>query len=119
MVQWWVSNDLSGQVESLVIVGGPCLPWLSARRQCGLRSSHAQEQATTETTRYTIEDLGVVATNPSQPAQPILLTNNGLVVGSADVGKALHAVLWHGGTMIDIGHPGLGGNSYLAKPTND
>jgi probable HAF family extracellular repeat protein len=61
--------------------------------------------------RYTIEDLGVVGTNPSQPGQPFVISNSGWVSGGAGVGAAEHAVLWRGGEMIDIGNPGLGGNS--------
>lgn len=64
-----------------------------------------------ENTRYTIQDLGVVGTNPTQPGQPFVISNGGWVSGGADVGAALHAVLWRGGKMIDIGNPGLGGNS--------
>jgi probable HAF family extracellular repeat protein len=79
----------------------------------GLTTAQSQEQGTidNQNTHYTIEDLGVVATNPSQPGQPFVITNNGWVSGGADVGAALHAVLWRGGKMIDIGDPGLGGNS--------
>jgi probable HAF family extracellular repeat protein len=61
--------------------------------------------------RYTIQDLGVVGTNPNQPGQPFVITNNGWVSGGAGVGAAEHGVLWRGGEMIDIGNPGLGGNS--------
>jgi probable HAF family extracellular repeat protein len=62
-------------------------------------------------TRYTIQDLGVVGTNVNQPGQPFVISNSGWVSGGADVGAALHAVLWRSGAMIDIGNPGLGGNS--------
>jgi len=65
----------------------------------------------TRNVRYTIQDLGVVGTNPNQPGQPFVISNSGWMSGGADVGAALHAVLWHGGEMIDIGNPGLGGNS--------
>jgi probable HAF family extracellular repeat protein len=64
-----------------------------------------------ENTRYTIQDLGVVGTNPNQPGQPFVISKSGWVSGGADVGAALHAVLWRGGKRIDIGNPGLGGNS--------
>jgi len=62
-------------------------------------------------THYTIQDLGVVGTNPNQPGQPFGVSNNGWVSGGAGVGAAEHAVLWHRGKLIDIGDPGLGGNS--------
>jgi len=64
-----------------------------------------------QNTRYTIQDLGVVGTNPNQPGQPFVISNSGWVSGGAGVGAAEHAVLWRGGKMIDIGNPGLGGNS--------
>ena len=60
---------------------------------------------------YTIQDLGVVGANPSQPGQPLVISNSGWVSGSAGIGAAEHAALWYGGKMIDIGIPGLGGNS--------
>ena len=62
--------------------------------------------------RYTIRDLGVVGANPSQPGQPLVIRNSGWISGASAVGTAEHAVLWHGGEMIDIGDPGLGGNSF-------
>jgi hypothetical protein len=72
----------------------------------------AQElSATQEEMRYTIKDLGVVGANFNQPGQPFQISNNGWVSGGAGVGAAEHAVLWHQGSMTDIGDPGLGGNS--------
>ena len=65
----------------------------------------------TSSTRYTIEDLGVVGTNPNQPGQPFVVSNSNWVSGGAGVGAAEHAVLWRSGKMVDIGDPGLGGNS--------
>jgi probable HAF family extracellular repeat protein len=62
-------------------------------------------------TRYTILDLGVVGTSANQSGQPFVISNSNWVSGGAGVGAALHAVLWHRGKMIDIGNPGLGGNS--------
>jgi probable HAF family extracellular repeat protein len=65
--------------------------------------------------RYTIKDLGFVGTNFDQPGQPFEISNNGWVSGGAGIGTAYgppaHAVLWHGGSTIDVGKPGLGGNS--------
>jgi probable HAF family extracellular repeat protein len=118
VVMWWFNGgsrmiSRAWRTHRLPSAGIACLG-LALVGIGGLTTAQSQEQATADdqNTRYTIEDLGVVATNPSQPAQPILLTNNGWVAGSADVGAALHAVLWHGGERIDIGDPGLGGNSY-------
>ena len=76
-----------------------------------LPTTQAEKPGSASDTRYTIQDLGVVGTNPTQPGQPFVISNGGWVSGGADVGAALHAVLWHGGEMIDIGNPGLGGNS--------
>jgi len=61
--------------------------------------------------RYTIQDLGVVGTNSNQPGQPFVISNSGWISGGAGVGAAEHAVVWRRGEMIDIGNPGLGGNS--------
>lgn len=65
--------------------------------------------------QYTIRDLGVVGANPGQP---FVISNSGWVAGSASVDGAEHAVLWRGTEMIDIGDPGLGGNS-IAFGVND
>ena len=79
----------------------------------GLTPAQSQErdQNGAQNVRYTIRDLGVVGTNPNQPGQPFVISNSGWVSGGAGVGAAEHAVLWRGGEMIDIGNPGLGGNS--------
>jgi len=84
-----------------------------SRTRSTLTDLGPQEQPKTDAqnTRYTIQDLGVVGTNPNQPGQPFVISNSGWVSGGADVGAALHAVLWRGGEMTDIGNPGLGGNS--------
>jgi probable HAF family extracellular repeat protein len=63
-------------------------------------------------TRFTIRDLGVVGKNVNQPGQPVVVSNTGWISGAASVGKAEHAVLWHRGNRMDIGKPGLGGNSF-------
>jgi len=60
---------------------------------------------------FRIQDLGVVGTNFTQPGQPFVISDSGWVSGGSNVGSALHAVLWRGGQMLDIGNPGLGGNS--------
>ena len=62
--------------------------------------------------QFTIRDLGVVGQNANQPGQPIVVSNSGWISGAAGVGKAEHAVLWHRGKRVDIGKPGLGGNSF-------
>jgi hypothetical protein len=79
----------------------------------GLTPAQAQErdQNGAQNVRYTIRDLGVVGTSPNQPGQPFVISNSGWVSGGAGVGTGEHAVLWRGGEMIDIGNPGLGGNS--------
>ena len=76
-----------------------------------LSATQEQKPNSARYKRYTIQDLGVVGTNANQPGQPFVISNSGWVSGGADVGAALHAVLWRGGAMIDIGNPGLGGNS--------
>lgn len=74
------------------------------------KPSATQEQKP-DPTRYTIKDLGFVGGNFFQPGQPFQISNNGWVSGGAGVGAAERAVLWRRGKMIDIGDPGLGGNS--------
>ena len=80
----------------------------------GQEGSATQEQEPNPT-HYTIQDLGIVGTNFYQPGQPFVISRNGWVSGGAgvgtDYGPPEHAVLWHEGSMIDIGNPGLGGNS--------
>jgi uncharacterized membrane protein len=80
----------------------------------GQEKSATQGQEPTAT-HYTIRDLGIVGTNFYQPGQPFVISSNGWVSGGAgvgvDYGSPEHAVLWHKGSMIDIGNPGLGGNS--------
>lgn len=73
--------------------------------------SRARGQNGAQNVQYTIQDLGIVGTNPNQPGQPFVISNGGWVSGGAAVGAAEHGVLWHGGEMTDIGNPGLGGNS--------
>jgi probable HAF family extracellular repeat protein len=79
----------------------------------GLTAAQSQEreQNGVQTGRYTIQDLGIVGTNPNQPGQPFVISNSGWVSGGSGVGAAEHAVLWRGGKVTDIGNPGLGGNS--------
>ena len=66
-------------------------------------------------TRYTIQDLGVFGSSPAAPGGPLVVTNSGWISGAAGIGPGgtapEHAVLYYQGKMIDIGNPGLGGNS--------
>ena len=75
-------------------------------------------QAAIQNVHYTIQDLGVVGPNFNAPGQPFVIANSGWISGTAAVGAAEHAVLWYAGQMIDIGNPGLGGNS-LAYGVNE
>ena len=117
-VQWYVS----GAARMITRAAGNHLLWPSgltclslALAGCagGLTAIEHPEsaQARVQNTRYTIRDLGVVGANPSQPGQPLVVSNSGWIGGAAGVGAAEHAVLWYMGNMIDIGNPGLGGNS--------
>jgi probable HAF family extracellular repeat protein len=68
--------------------------------------------------RYTITDLGAVG-NPLNGDQYVI-TNNGLVSGSAAISSAtVHAVLWYKGRKIDIGTHGLGGPNSAAFGVNE
>ncbi|HTX34293.1 MAG TPA: hypothetical protein VME43_04700 [Bryobacteraceae bacterium] len=68
--------------------------------------------AAAQTPRYTVTDLG----NVGADGQPFQTTNNGLDVGSAMVGNALHAVAWYQGQMYDLGT--LKGENSQAFGTN-
>jgi probable HAF family extracellular repeat protein len=72
-------------------------------------------QASNQNVQYTIQDLGVFGPNPSAPGGPLVVTNSGWISGAAGVGPVgtgpEHAVLYYGGQTIDVGTPGLGGNS--------
>jgi len=72
--------------------------------------------AIAESPRYTVTDLGPVG---RPPGSPYIITNNGLVSGSAAVNTAMHAVLWHKGLKMDIGTVGLGGPNSLAFGINE
>jgi probable HAF family extracellular repeat protein len=105
----------AGWSHRLTSAGVACLG-LALAGWGGLTAAEAQN------TYYTVQDLGVVGQNFSQPGQPFEITNNGWVSGGAGVGAEgaapEHAVLWHQGSMIDIGNPGLGGNS-IAYAVNE
>jgi probable HAF family extracellular repeat protein len=70
-----------------------------------------QARSNNPNTRYTIQDLGVFGSNPAAPGGPLVVTNSGWISGAAQIGSAEHAVLYYGGKTIDVGTPGLGGNS--------
>ena len=87
-----------------------------------LSATQDQKPNSTRSMRYTIEDLGIVGTNFFQPGQPFEISNNGWVSGGAgvgtDYGPPEQAVLWHKGSVINVGNPGRGGNS-IAFGVND
>ncbi len=69
-----------------------------------------------QTPSYTLTDLGALGPN----GQPIVITNNGLIAGSATLGSGvLHSVLWYKGLRGDIGAPGLGGQNSVAYGANE
>ena len=72
----------------------------------------SREQVPMDAPRFTIRDLGVVGKNENQPGQPVVISNKGWISGAASVGSAEHATLWYRKKRIDIGKPGLGGNSF-------
>lgn len=68
-------------------------------------------------TRYNVTDLGPVG---GPPAQPYVMTDNGLLSGAATAQDGtLHAVLWYKGFKSDLGSPGLGGLNSLALGVNN
>lgn len=77
-----------------------------------------QAQNADQSTRYTIQDLGVFGANPSVPGGPLVVTDSGWISSSSAVGPDVtapeHAILYYNGNPIDVGTPGLfglGGNS--------
>lgn len=122
--QWFITGAarISSRVAERCLLpsaGIACL--VLALAGCGVATPFAgtpvqQEQGqklSAPNVLFTIHDLGMLGSNkPNQPGQPIVITNSGWISGASDVGAGLHAVLWHGGTMLDIGNPGLGGNSF-------
>ena len=66
--------------------------------------------------RYNVRDLGPVG---GAPGQPFLITNNGLVIGSAAFPDGTeHAVLWYDVWRGDFGAPSLGGQNSVAFAIN-
>jgi probable HAF family extracellular repeat protein len=70
-----------------------------------------QARVNNPNTRYTVQDLGIFGANPTVPGGPLVVTDSGWISGAAVLGSAEHAVLYYGGKTIDVGTPGLGGNS--------
>ncbi len=67
---------------------------------------------------YTVTDLGAVG-NPLNGDQYVI-TNNGLVSGSAAISSTIvHAVLWYKGMKMDIGAHGLGGPNSAGFGVNE
>jgi len=116
-VLWWFNSgsrmiSRARWSHRLPLAGIACLG-LALVGFGGLTPAQSQERAQNgaQNVRYRIQDLGVVGTNANQPGQPFVISNSGWVSGGSNVGTALHAVLWHGREMTDIGKPGFGGNS--------
>lgn len=63
---------------------------------------------------FKVTDLGQVG----PLGQPLQITNNGLIIGAAAVGSALHGFLWYKGRMLDLGTPGLKGQDSQAFGIN-
>jgi probable HAF family extracellular repeat protein len=118
--KWCVNGAariISRAVESglLPAAGIACLGLAVAGCGGGLIPTALQEEhgqaGNPRNSLYTIQDLGVFGANASAPGGPLVVTDSGWISGAAAVGAAEHAVLYYRGNMIDIGTPGLGGNS--------
>jgi probable HAF family extracellular repeat protein len=93
-----------------------CGSGLMPVQQSQLSGSQQQlSEKDAQNTLYNIQDLGVFGPNPSAPGGPLVVTNSGWISGAAGVGPGgtgpEHAVLYYRGNTIDVGNPGLGGNS--------
>lgn len=116
-VQWSVGGAVrmfSRAVRNHLLASASIASLGFALAGCGAITPALQEQAQqrdTKNVRYAIQDLGVFGANANAPGGPLVVTNSGWISGAAAVGNAEHAVLYYGGKMIDIGTPGLGGNS--------
>src|SRR6201996_242542 len=58
----------------------------------------AQAESATAPPHYKLTDLGVVGPNPGQPLQ---ISNDGIIAGSAAVNNAEHAMLWYRRLSLD------------------
>lgn len=87
---------------------------------CVIGSGSAWAQLQPAPTRYSVTDLGPVG---PPPGQPFVVNANGFVSGQvilAESGSNVsHAVVWHKGSMKDIGAPGLGGANSAAFGVNN
>lgn len=101
----WNSLSPAASIACLSLMVSGCSGGFSP----AVQQQHAH--ANVQNVRYTIQDLGVFGSNPSQPGGPLVVTNSGWISGAAAVGNAEHAVLYYRGSTIDVGIPGLGGNS--------
>jgi probable HAF family extracellular repeat protein len=118
-IVWGVDGKSRARRRNRVFVAGVACLGLSLSGSGGFLAAQEQEQPQKSTpVHYKVQDLGVVGANLNQPGQPLQITNGGWVAGAAGVGAAEHAVLWRGNQMLDIGDPGLGGNS-IANSVND
>jgi probable HAF family extracellular repeat protein len=63
-------------------------------------------------TRGTVADLGTLGTNPDNSGRAHAINASGQVTGNAWVGTYMHAFLYSGGTMSDIGALTPTGDSY-------
>ena len=100
----WIDFLLSAGIACLCLAVAGCggvAPVVQADRS----------QASAQNVLYTVQDLGVFGANPSVPGGPLVVTDSGWISGAAVVGADEHAVLYYGGKTIDVGTPGLGGNS--------
>ncbi|HEV2484056.1 MAG TPA: hypothetical protein VGT08_00850 [Terracidiphilus sp.] len=99
--------------QSLLMAGIACvgltLAGCSGLTTLGTQSDRAQNAG--QPSRYTIQDLGVFGANPTVPGGPLVVTDSGWISGAAVLGADEHAVLYYRGNTIDVGTPGLGGNS--------
>ena len=76
----------------------------------------AQAGSATAPPHYKLTDLGMVGPNPGQPLQ---ISNDGIIAGSAAVKNAEHAMLWYRRLSLDIGTRGLGGQNSSAYGVNN
>jgi probable HAF family extracellular repeat protein len=95
------------------------LIFLSALSLLGILAPPAQlaaQKRKSESTRYTVTDLGKVG---PPPGQAYFVTSNGLVGGAATTPSGvMHAVVWFNKLKLDIGKPGLGGANSITFGAN-
>jgi probable HAF family extracellular repeat protein len=97
--------------------------WLAAASvitlmQVPIRVVAQQQAAETEHLHYTITDLGTLQGGTFSLA--VSISNDGLVAGTSALADGTQqAVLWYGGSITDIGTPGLGGPNSAAYGVNE